>query len=188
MSYSKRYLIKVPSDITVFYCSKKQALLIKGALGYKILKIQMEIEVLSLNKLIYVTDLSFKKLSNKKTLKSLRGTTVSLIKQAFLEVLTPIYKKLNLVGVGYKAFIIENKNVNLVHFKLGYSHSIYFKIPDSISIKCHKMTKLFISGNSSNSVSQIAAALRSYKIPEPYKGKGILYSNEKIQLKEGKKI
>jgi len=188
MVYSKRHMIKVPSDITVYYCNKKQALLIKGALGYKILKVQMKIELFDSNKLINITNLCSKKLSNKKTLRSLRGTTVSLIRQTFLEISTPFYKKLNLVGVGYKVFIIKNATVNLVHFKLGYSHSIYFKIPHSVFIKCHKTTKLFISSNNFNYVSQIAALLRSYKIPEPYKGKGILYSNENIKLKEGKKI
>lgn len=188
MIYLKRYLIKVPSDITILYCNKKQALLIKGALGNKILKLQMKLEIFNLNKLINVTNLPFKKLSNKKTMRSLRGTTVSLIKQAFLEVSTLIYRKLKLVGVGYKIFIIKNEATQVIHFKLGYSHSIYFRVPSSISIKCYKAIKLFISGNRSNYVSQIAALFRSYKIPEPYKGKGILYSNEHIQLKEGKKI
>ena len=188
MTYLKRYLVKVPSDITIFYCDKKQALLIKGALGNKILKLQMKLEVFGLSKLINVTNLPFEKFSNKKTMRSLRGTTVSLIKQAFLEVSTLIYRKLKLVGVGYKIFIIKNEMINVVHFKLGYSHSIYFKIPSSISVTCYKAIKLFISGNRSNYVSQIAALFRSYKIPEPYKGKGILYSNEHIQLKEGKKI
>ncbi len=188
MIYSKRSIIKIPSDITVFCCNKKQVLLIKGTLGNKILKLQIKIEVFSSSKLINVTNLPFKKLSNKKTMKSLQGTTIALIKQAFLEVSTITYKKLNLVGVGYKVFLVKSSLVNLIHFKLGYSHSLYFKIPASISIKCHKTNKLFISGNSYNNVSQIAALFRSYKVPEPYKGKGILYSNENIILKEGKKI
>lgn len=188
MIYLKRYLIKIPSDIIIFYCDKKQALLIKGALGNKILKLQMKIEVFSSNRLIYVTSLSFKKLSNKKTTKSLQGTTVSLIKQAFQNVSILIHRKLKLIGVGYKVFIIETSKGNLIHLKLGYSHSLYFKIPNLIFIKCYKATKLFISGNNLGYVSQIAALLRSYKMPEPYKGKGILYSTESIKLKEGKKI
>lgn len=184
MIYSKRSIIKIPSDITVFYCNRKQVLLIKGTLGNKILKLQIKIEVFSSSNFINVTNLPFKKLSNKKTMKSLQGTTIALIKQAFLEVSTITYKKLNLIGVGYKVFLVEN----LIHFKLGYSHSLYFKIPTSISIKCHKTNKLFISGNNYNNVSQTAALFRSYKVPEPYKGKGILYSNENMKLKEGKKI
>jgi large subunit ribosomal protein L6 len=73
-------------------------------------------------------------------------------------------------------------------FKLGYSHSLYFKIPEQLIIFCLKFTKLFIYGNSYQNVTQIASLIRSYKKPEPYKGKGILYETEKILLKEGKKI
>lgn len=78
--------------------------------------------------------------------------------------------------------------LDLLHFKLGYSHFIYFKIPKNLKIFCLKANKLFILGNSYLFVTQIAALIRSYKVPEPYKGKGILYTTEKIALKEGKKI
>ena len=132
-----------------------------------------------------ITPLSNK---DKKTTKSLRGTTVALIKQAFLEVSTTICKKLNLVGVGYKVFPVETELGNLIHLKLGYSHSLYFKIPETVNIKCYKADKLFISGHDLSLVAQTAALIRSCKVPEPYKGKGIVYSTEIIKLKEGKKV
>ena len=72
--------------------------------------------------------------------------------------------------------------------KLGYSHDIYLKIPRNLEISSLKFTKLFISGFSYGKITQTAALIQSYKYPEPYKGKGILYENQKIQLKEGKKI
>ena len=112
----------------------------------------------------------------------------ALIRKTFFEISNQICKKLKLVGVGYRVFLIEILNIKLIHLKLGYSHSIYFKIPNSVTIKSHKSIKLFISGNSYNFVSQIAATIRRFKLPEPYKGKGILYENEKIILKEGKKV
>jgi large subunit ribosomal protein L6 len=71
---------------------------------------------------------------------------------------------------------------------LGYSHQIYFKISHTLNVFCLKATSIFISGNSYQEVSQISALIRSYKYPEPYKGKGILYENEKIVIKEGKKV
>ena len=140
--------------------------------------------------LIKVLDSPFKKLSNKdkKTLKSSRGTTVALIKQTFLEVSTTICKKLNLVGVGYKVFPVETAQGNLIHLKLGYSHSLYFKIPETVNVKCYKADKLFISGHNLSQVAQTAALIRSCKAPEPYKGKGISYNSEVIKLKEGKKV
>ena len=77
---------------------------------------------------------------------------------------------------------------DLLHFKLGYSHFIYFKIPKKLKIFCLKANKLFILGYSYAFVTQIAALIRLYKVSEPYKGKGILYTTEKITLKEGKKM
>jgi large subunit ribosomal protein L6 len=189
-TFSKRYSIKIPKNIEAFYCGKRQIMLINGPFGRKILKLQVKIEMFEKDNSINVLGSPFKKLSNKdkKTTKSLRGTTVALIKQAFLEVSTTICKKLNLVGVGYKVFPVETELGNLIHLKLGYSHSLYFKIPETVNIKCYKADKLFISGHDLSLVAQTAALIRSCKVPEPYKGKGIVYSTETIKLKEGKKV
>jgi|TARA_B110000967_G_C18901297_1_gene575454 large subunit ribosomal protein L6 len=189
-TFSKRYSIKIPVNIEAFYCDKRQIMLINGPFGKKILKLQVKIEMLKDDNLIKVLDSPFKKLSNKdkKTLKSSRGTTVALIKQTFLEVSTTICKKLNLVGVGYKVFPVETAQGNLIHLKLGYSHSLYFKIPETVNVKCYKADKLFISGHNLSQVAQTAALIRSCKAPEPYKGKGISYNSEVIKLKEGKKV
>ena len=92
------------------------------------------------------------------------------------------------MGVGYRAFDVENFENKLLFFKLGYSHPIFFKITNNLRIVSLKFTKLFICGNSYQSIAQTASLIRSYKKPEPYKGKGILYDNEKITIKEGKKV
>jgi len=97
-------------------------------------------------------------------------------------------KKLKLIGVGFRVATLKLVNLNLLHFKLGYSHCIYFKIPENLKIFCLKSNKLFIIGFSYMFVTQIAAIIRSFRVPEPYKGKGILYTTEKIIMKEGKKI
>lgn len=126
--------------------------------------------------------------NKKKILKSIQGTTIALIKQIILEISVVLCRKLKFIGVGYKAFPIEVYNNQLLHLRLGYSHQIYYKIPKNLTIFCIKSTNLFIFGNSYQFVHQIAAIIRSYKVPEPYKGKGILYDNEKIAIKEGKKV
>ena len=102
-TFSKRYSIKIPKNIEAFYCGKRQIMLINGPFGRKILKLQVKIEMFEKDNSINVLGSPFKKLSNKdkKTTKSLRGTTVALIKQAFLEVSTTICKKLNLNVVGF---------------------------------------------------------------------------------------
>ena len=96
---------------------------------------------------------------------------------------------MELVGVGYKVFLSKTSNNNvLLHFRLGFSHPLFFKIPSKIDVFCHKSTNIYFWGSSLNNISQLASKIKAYKTPEPYKGKGILYKNEKIKLKEGKKI
>ena len=99
------------------------------------------------------------------------------------------YTKLKLIGVGYKVFENKSNSKNtFLHFKLGYSHSIYYKVPDNLNIHIRNSNKLFISGTNSDFVTKTASIIKSYKVPEPYNGKGILYFDEFLTLKEGKKI
>jgi large subunit ribosomal protein L6 len=123
-----------------------------------------------------------------KDVKKIQGTTIAKIKQILVEITYVLHHKLNLVGVGYRVFVHE-KLANQIYLKLGYSHLIYFRIPSKIQSRCQKFTKLFLFGNSSyDLLTQTAAQIRGCKLPEPYKGKGILYDQENIVLKKGKKI
>ena len=83
---------------------------------------------------------------------------------------------------------MENYEKNILSLKLGFSHPLYFRIFSPVNVFVLKFTKFFIYGNSYQSVSQTTANFRKNKLPEPYKGKGIRYENEKILLKEGKKV
>ena len=141
-------------------------------------------------KIIKVTREPFFGISNneKKKLKAVQGTQVHLLKQMLLDISFLFCKKLNLIGVGFRVSILDAPSSNLLHFKLGYSHGVYFKTPKNLDIFCLKANKLFILGYSYLFVTQITALIRSFKIPEPYKGKGIVYTTEKIVLKEGKKV
>ena len=185
----KKYSIKISKNNTVLYCNKKNILTIIGPLTKKSLKLKLKIKIFENKKTILVLSTPLTELSNneKKNIKSLKGTTVALVKQLILETSSVMYKKLKFVGVGYRGFEVENFNYKLLMLKLGYSHSIYFKTPKSLNIFCFKLTKLFIYGSTYHDVTQTASLIRSYKKPEPYKGKGILYDNELIKLKKGKK-
>jgi large subunit ribosomal protein L6 len=189
-TFSKRYIVKIPKDICVLYCDKKRLLTLIGPLGKKTLQIKLKVLVLKPENFLVITQIPFNQMSGneKKKLKSIQGTTIALIKQMILEVSFVFSKKLVFVGVGYKAFPIELFNNQILQLKLGYSHQIYFKVSNDLNVYCHKATTVYISGNSNQNVSQTAALIRSFKYPEPYKGKGILYDNEKIVLKEGKKV
>jgi large subunit ribosomal protein L6 len=90
---------------------------------------------------------------------------------------------LEINGVGYRA-AIQGKNLQL---QLGYSHDVIYPIPAGIDIKCEKPTIIVVSGSDRQKVGQVSAEIRGYRKPEPYKGKGIKYAEEKIRRKEGKK-
>ncbi len=92
-------------------------------------------------------------------------------------------RKLELVGVGYRA-AVQGKNLNLT---LGFSHPIAFPIPEGISIETPSQTEILVKGIDRQKVGQVAAVIRGYRPPEPYKGKGVRYSDEQITLKEAKK-
>jgi large subunit ribosomal protein L6 len=182
--------IKIPKNITVIYSDNKKILTFIGPLQTRSMVLEMKLNINKSSKTIEVTSIPFSYTSSKKKSQfiSLQNTTTSLIKQLLLETSSTIYNKLKFVGVGYRAFDVEEFKNKLLMFKLGYSHSIFFKIPNTLNIYCLKLTKLFVYGNSYQNVTQTAATIRSYKKPEPYKGKGILYESEKIILKEGKKV
>lgn len=110
---------------------------------------------------------------------------LAILNKLILGVLKGFYFKLNIIGVGYKAFV-EGKTLTL---KLGFSHNIIYNIPENIAIKIlnQKLLTLMVSGNDFQQVTQVAAQIRALKPAEPYKGKGIKYFNEIIKKKEGKK-
>jgi large subunit ribosomal protein L6 len=91
--------------------------------------------------------------------------------------------KLELVGVGYRA-AVQGKSLNLT---LGFSHPVNFPIPDDLTIEAPSQTEILIKGIDKQKVGQCAAVIREFRPPEPYKGKGVRYAGEKIELKEGKK-
>ncbi len=92
-------------------------------------------------------------------------------------------RKLELVGVGYRA-AVQGKSLNLT---LGFSHPVVFAVPDGITIETPSQTEIVVKGMDLQKVGQVAAVIRGYRPPEPYKGKGVRYAGEKIELKEAKK-
>lgn len=111
------------------------------------------------------------------------GTFRALLNNAVVGVSQGYEKKLLLVGVGYRA-AVQNKKVNL---SVGLSHPVEYPIPEGITVEAPTQTELVIKGADKQVVGQVAADLRSYRPPEPYKGKGVRYSTEKVELKEAKK-
>ena len=127
--------------------------------------------------------LTFERCNDTKMARALSGTTRALVNNMVNGVTRGFEKKLAIIGVGFRA-AVQGKKLNLT---LGYSHPIVFDIPAGITIEAPDQNNLVVKGADRQLVGQVAANLRAYRSPDPYKGKGVRYSDERIVLKEAKK-
>ena len=114
---------------------------------------------------------------------AMAGTIRAIVSNMIVGVSEGFTRKLELVGVGYRA----NMTGNDLNLSLGYSHPVVFACPEGITITTPTQTEILVSGADKQRVGEVAAKIRAYRKPEPYKGKGIRYSGEKIIMKEAKK-
>jgi large subunit ribosomal protein L6 len=114
---------------------------------------------------------------------ALAGTTRALVNNMVKGLTGGFERKLTLVGVGYRAQVQDS----VLNLTLGFSHPVVFPIPTGIAVECPSQTEILIKGIDKQLVGQVAANIRRYRPPEPYKGKGVRYSDEVIILKETKK-
>lgn len=114
---------------------------------------------------------------------AMAGTMRSLTNNMVVGVSTGFEKKLELVGVGYRA-AAQGNNLSLT---LGFSHPVNYPIPDGITIETPSQTEILVKGADKQKVGQVSAEIRAYRPPEPYKGKGVRYSDERVLRKEAKK-
>lgn len=127
--------------------------------------------------------LMFSGVANAENSIALAGTTRALVRNMVLGVSEGFIKKLTLVGVGYRAQA-KGKTLNLA---LGYSHPIDYEVPEGITIETPSQTEVVVSGIDKQAVGQVAAEIRAFRPPEPYKGKGVRYADENVVRKEAKK-
>jgi large subunit ribosomal protein L6 len=118
-----------------------------------------------------------------KRARSMWGTSRTLVANLMTGVTKGFEKKLEITGVGFRA-ALQGKNLQIA---LGYSHDVNYPIPEGIAIATPKPTEIVITGTDKQKVGQVAAEIRSFRPPEPYKGKGVKYAGEYIFRKEGKK-
>jgi len=167
--------VEIPKDVNISLDG--QVIKVKGPKGelHRTIHPAIKAEVVE-------NEIKFSRPDDLKETRSLHGLTRALI-QNMINGVTESYKKsLEIVGVGYKA---ELKGKNLL-LNIGYSHPIYFVPPDVIKLEVPSPTQIIISGIDKELVGLVAAKIRSFRKPEPYKGKGIKYSDERIIRKAGK--
>ncbi len=114
---------------------------------------------------------------------ALAGTTRALVYNMVTGVSKGFERKLELKGVGYRAQL-QGRNLNLT---LGFSHPVQFEPPEGVTLECPSQTEVVVKGSDKQKVGQVAAQIRAYRPPEPYKGKGVRYADERVVLKEAKK-
>lgn len=175
MSRIGKKLIEIPKDVTVTLDGN--IVKVKGPKGELQTTIHPNITIEMKG-----SEIEVKRSNDLKLNRSLHGLSRALIQNMILGVSQEFKKTLDIVGVGYK---VELKGSNLL-LNMGYSHPIYFMPPTGIKLEAPTPTQIIVSGIDKQLVGQVAAKIRSIRKPEPYKGKGIKYSNEQILRKAGK--
>lgn len=168
--------VAVPSGVTVDIAG--QRVTAKGKLGQISVDLGNEVEIGREADKVWV-----KPRGDGPRARTMWGTARALIQNLVVGVNQGFTINLEIVGVGYRA-ALDGKTLVL---QLGYSHEVRFPIPEGITIRCDRPTVIAVSGADRQKVGQVAAIIRGYRKPEPYKGKGIKYANEYILRKEGKK-
>ncbi len=154
------------------------AISIKGGNGTLSMELNPEVELVQEDNTITVKPRSGSRFSA-----AISGTTRALLANMIEGVTRGFEKKLELKGVGYRA-ISEGKKLNLT---LGFSHPVVFEVPDDVTVETPSQTEVIVKGNDKQRVGQVAAEIRGFRPPEPYKGKGVRYADERVVMKEAKK-
>jgi large subunit ribosomal protein L6 len=152
---------------------------IKGAKG----TLSLAINALHVKVVQDANELKVQKSNDGREADMLAGSTRAHLANIVVGVSKGYERKLELVGVGYRAQA-QGKNLNLT---LGFSHPVVYAVPEGISIETPTQTEILIKGTDLQKIGQVAADIRQFRPPEPYKGKGVRYAGEKIELKEAKK-
>ena len=176
MSRIGKHPVPVPSGVEVHLSD--QTLTTKGRLGSLSLVVSNEVTASIGDGAVTIVPKSDSNQS-----RAMWGTTRALVNNMVTGVSTGFSINLEITGVGYRAAV----QGNILNLQLGYSHEIPFPIPDDVKIACERPTIITVTGADRQRVGQVAAEIRSYRPPEPYKGKGIKYATESIRRKEGKK-
>ena len=176
MSRVGKHPVTVPDGVDVAVVGRRVTA--KGKLGELAFEATDDVAVALQDKQVVVTPTS-----QSKQARSMWGTARARIQNMVTGVSEGFSRQLEINGVGYRAAVQGDK----LSLQLGYSHDVNYPIPKGITVKCEKPTSILISGADKQQVGQMAAEIRAYRPPEPYKGKGVKYLEETIVRKEGKK-
>jgi len=155
-----------------------QHISVKGGKGTMEFEVHADVEVQHSDDL-----LTFAARGQSKQARALSGTTRALVNNMVIGVTDGFERRLQLQGVGYRAQA-QGKKLNL---QLGFSHPVAYQLPDGVTAETPSQTEIVVSGMDNQLVGQVSAEIRAFRPPEPYKGKGVRYANERVRRKEAKK-
>ena len=176
MSRVAKEPVELPQGVE--FSQSGTAVSVKGGNGTLSMELNPEVELVREDNTIMVKPRSGSRFSA-----AISGTTRALLANMIEGVTRGFEKKLELKGVGYRA-ISEGKKLNLT---LGFSHPVVFEVPDDVTVETPSQTEVIVKGNDKQRVGQVAAEIRGFRPPEPYKGKGVRYADERVVMKEAKK-
>ena len=176
MSRIAKEPVELPSGVE--FSQSGSSITIKGGKGALSMNLNSEVELKQEDKTLSVVPRSRSRFAV-----AVSGTTRSLLANMVRGVSEGFEKKLELVGVGYRAQA-QGKKLNLT---LGFSHPVIYDVPEGITVETPSQTEILVKGADKQVVGQVAAEIRAYRPPEPYKGKGVRYSDERVVMKEAKK-
>ena len=173
-------IAKSPVDLPkgVEFSQSGMTVSLKGSKGQLSMELNSEVEVKQED-----NSLSISPRSGSRFATAISGTTRALLANMAQGVSEGFEKKLELVGVGYRAKAQGNK----LNLTLGFSHPVVYDVPEGVSVETPSQTEVLVKGMDKQKVGQVAAEIRRYRPPEPYKGKGVRYADERVVLKEAKK-
>lgn len=176
MSRVAKNPVELPGGVE--FAQSGSAVTIKGKNGTLSMAVNHEVELSQEDNSIRIAPRSGSRFST-----AIAGTTRALLANMVRGVTEGFEKKLELVGVGYRAQA-QGRKLNLT---LGFSHPVVYEVPEGISVETPSQTEIVIKGADKQAVGQVAAEIRGFRPPEPYKGKGVRYANERVVMKEAKK-
>lgn len=176
MSRIAKSPVELPSGVE--FSQSGSVVTMKGSKGTLSLELNSEVELT-----VEDNALTVKPRSGSRFATAVSGTMRSLLANMAQGVSEGFERKLQLVGVGYRA----KAQGNTLNMTLGFSHPVVHQVPEGVTVETPSQTEIFVRGADKQKVGQVAAEIRGYRPPEPYKGKGVRYADERVMLKEAKK-
>jgi len=168
--------VNIPDNVQVSIAP--ELITVKGPLGELTQELKGDVKIEKAESV-----LTFSALKETKHSKAMSGTLRALVNNMVIGVSAGFEKKLTLVGVGYRASAQGNK----INLELGFSHPISHQLPDGVTAQTPSQTEIVLKSSNKQVIGQVAAEIRAYRPPEPYKGKGVRYFDEHVVIKESKK-